>query len=91
MHQPASQARSASGLALPQTPSTHQHTADPRRIARAVLGCLLYPCLVCFKPYLSTSSHPPADCILFDPFLRRYVKHATLIERCFPPEKSAET
>ncbi|KAJ2754911.1 plasma membrane localization protein [Coemansia pectinata] len=85
------QARSASGLALPQTPSTHQHTADPRHVARAVLGCLLYPCLVCFKPYLSTSSHPPADCILFDPIFRRYVKHATLIERCFPPEKSAET
>ncbi|KAJ2485052.1 plasma membrane localization protein [Coemansia sp. RSA 2320] len=40
---------------------------------------------------MSTSSHPPADYILYHPIFRRYVKHASLIERCFPPEKSGET
>ncbi|KAJ2348603.1 plasma membrane localization protein [Coemansia sp. RSA 2671] len=90
-HHPVSQTRSVSGLALPQTPSTREHTADPKRVVRAVLGCLLYPCLVFCEPHLSTSAHPPADCILFHPLFRRYVKHATLVEHCFPPEKSAET
>ncbi|KAJ1644276.1 plasma membrane localization protein [Coemansia asiatica] len=58
---------------------------------RKALGCILYPCLACLRPQLSTSTHPPADFILFHPLFRHYVKHATLIERCFPPEKSGET
>ena len=44
------------------------------------------PCTFCFSPCLSTSDHPPPDRILFSPF-RRYVKHATLIEKCYPTER----
>ncbi|KAJ1934975.1 plasma membrane localization protein, partial [Linderina pennispora] len=52
---------------------------------------LLYPCMSCFRAPPSGGSQAPADFILFHPLLRRYVKHATLIEKCFPPEKLGET
>ncbi|KAJ1945209.1 plasma membrane localization protein [Kickxella alabastrina] len=58
---------------------------------RNFVGCIMYPCIVCLRPQLSTSSHPPADFILFHSIFRRYVKHATLVEGCFPAEKSSET
>ncbi|KAJ2233287.1 plasma membrane localization protein [Coemansia sp. RSA 485] len=79
----------ASSLALGAT----DYSLRPRRrlSVRKALGCVLYPCLACLRPQLSTSTHPPADFFLFHPLFRRYVKHATLIERCFPPEKSGET
>ncbi|KAJ1724036.1 plasma membrane localization protein [Coemansia erecta] len=84
---------------LPQTPGTtslalgvpKRTRTRTARAMRRMLGCILYPCLTCLRPQLSTSTHPPSDFILFHPILRRYVKHATLIERCFPPEKSGET
>ncbi|KAJ2398227.1 plasma membrane localization protein [Coemansia sp. RSA 2603] len=84
---------------LPQTPGTASLTLGvPKRTRtrttramRRILGCILYPCLTCLRPQLSTSTQPPSDFILFHPILRRYVKHATLIERCFPSEKSGET
>lgn len=96
------QLRSFSGLAILQSPSvihypsfTFNNEGQPpttsHHYVRSVLRCLLYPCLVCFRPQLSTSTQPPSDFILFHPILRRYVKHATLIERCFPLEKSGET
>ncbi|KAJ2787004.1 plasma membrane localization protein [Coemansia interrupta] len=84
---------------LPQTPGTtslalgapKRTRTRTARAMRRMLGCILYPCLTCLRPQLSTSTQPPSDFILFHPILRRYVKHATLIERCFPSEKSGET
>ncbi|KAJ1958949.1 plasma membrane localization protein [Dipsacomyces acuminosporus] len=40
--------------------------------------------------YIHTSSNPPASTILSHLAYRRYVKHATLVEKCFPVEKSGE-
>ncbi|KAJ1821949.1 plasma membrane localization protein, partial [Coemansia sp. RSA 2598] len=86
----------ALSASLPPTPCASSLALGATRrkrgqSVRKALGCILYPCLACLRPQLSTSTHPPADFILFHPLFRRYVKHATLIERCFPPEKSGET
>ncbi|KAJ1935524.1 plasma membrane localization protein, partial [Linderina macrospora] len=58
---------------------------------RIVTTYLFYPCISCFQPQLAAPSQAPADFILFHPFLRRYVKHATLIEKCFPAERLSES
>ncbi|KAJ1677611.1 plasma membrane localization protein, partial [Spiromyces aspiralis] len=57
--------------------------------ARWAIRIALSPCFLFCSSCLSTSDHPPPDYILFSPF-RRYVKHATLIEKCYPAEKISD-
>ncbi|PIA17489.1 hypothetical protein COEREDRAFT_86111 [Coemansia reversa NRRL 1564] len=83
--------RSYSGLELPLAQCDSSGAAKEVHSRFADLSCRLLPCLGCMRPNPSTSSQPYASRALFYPVLRRYVKHASLIERCFPPEKSGDT
>ncbi|KAJ2082170.1 plasma membrane localization protein [Coemansia sp. RSA 988] len=84
-------ARSYSGLELPLPQRDSSSDAEEVHIRLAGLSCGLLPCLGCIRPTPPTSSQTHASRALFYPILRRYVKHASLIERCFPPEKSGDT
>ncbi|KAJ2613582.1 plasma membrane localization protein [Coemansia sp. RSA 1365] len=83
--------RSYSGLELPL--AQRDSSSAVKKVHSRFVGfsCGLLPCLGCMRSKPPTSSQPHASRALFYPVLRRYVKHASLVERCFPPEKSGDT
>ncbi|KAJ2159965.1 plasma membrane localization protein [Coemansia sp. RSA 552] len=77
-------------LPPPPSPRDSPSTVDERR-AVPRLGCMPGPCLSCLRRQASAPApkryhhhRPPLDFVLLRPLLRRYVKHASLVERCFP-------
>ncbi|KAJ2365687.1 plasma membrane localization protein [Coemansia sp. RSA 2610] len=74
--------RTYAGLELPHKPPSALEED------RAGASQCLPHCLPCLRLQLSTSAHAPSDFILFHPVFRRYVKHASLVERCFPAERT---
>ncbi|KAJ2350658.1 plasma membrane localization protein [Coemansia sp. RSA 2618] len=81
-----------SGLDLP--PPTREASSIQDQPALPCMSFLCLPCLrlrLHWRLQLSTSAHPPSDFILFHPLLRRYVKHASFVERCFPLERTDDS
>ncbi|KAJ2124909.1 plasma membrane localization protein [Coemansia sp. RSA 720] len=72
------------GLDLPPPPPEASIEDSPA-------PCMPSLCLPCLRLQLSTSAHPPSDFILFHPLFRRYVKHASLVERCYPLERTEDS
>ncbi|KAJ2132673.1 plasma membrane localization protein [Coemansia sp. RSA 921] len=72
------------GLDLPPPPPEASIEDSPA-------SCMPSLCLPCPRLQLSTSAHPPSDFILFHPLFRRYVKHASLVERCYPLERTEDS